>query len=435
MIDDIKKNIGSEIEMLKEISIYANRIERSSPKERELILPTINALIDSMKIVNNSIPALLGDITLANKLPTNSEIKKEKTIERINYRRAESEFMATIRVKDKGKLFKQLNITESNIKKLRKRGKRKKEEYAEFKAARGYMKLSNRFFLNTAGKLTKKGYFKVLSKELRKANIDVLFQSYIAMIITTSVLSLIIGIVLSIFLMFFNIGIDWPFVSIYQGSYLMRAFIVIWIPIILPILVFGTLYIYPTTEKGTISKKVNQELSFAVIHMSAISGSGIQPSEIFRIIGLSKEYPHLRKEIRKVLNQINLYGYDLVTALNNAASTTSSDKLAELFFGLATTINSGGEFSEFFNKRAETLLTDYRLERQKYAKNAETFMDIYISVVIAAPMILMLFLILLTIGNFDVGLSLVQLSVLVILVMAMINVFFLLFIHLNQPSY
>jgi len=84
--------------------------------------------------------------------------------------------------------------------------------------------------------------------------------------------------------------------------------------------------------------------------MSAITGAGIEPTEIFRIIGLSKEYPFLRKEIRKVLNQINLYGYDLTTALNNAAKTAPSEKLAELFSGLSTTITSGANLSEFLRK-------------------------------------------------------------------------------------
>ena len=38
--------------------------------------------------------------------------------------------------------------------------------------------------------------------------------------------------------------------------------------------------------------------------MSAISGSGIEPSEIFRIIGLNREYPYLRKEIRKIVPEL-----------------------------------------------------------------------------------------------------------------------------------
>ena len=171
--------------------------------------------------------------------------------------------------------------------------------------------------------------------------------------------------------------------------------------------------------------------------MSAISGSGIQPSEIFRIIGLSREYPYLRKEIRKVINQINLYGYDLVTALNNSSSVTPSEKLAELFSGLSTTITSGGDLSKFFEKRSETLLAEYRLTREKYVKTAETFMDIYISVVIAAPMILMLLFVMLSIGDFGSGLGLTigRLTFFVIAILTLINTVFLTFLHLNQPTY
>jgi len=107
---------------------------------------------------------------------------------------------------------------------------------------------------------------------------------------------------------------------------------VIWIPFVFPVVVYLLLYYYPSTERNSLAKKIEQELPFAVIHMSAISGSGIAPAEIFKIIGLSKEYPYLRKEVRKVLNQINIYGYDLVTSLNNVSKTTPSSRLTETIF-------------------------------------------------------------------------------------------------------
>jgi archaeal flagellar protein FlaJ len=169
--------------------------------------------------------------------------------------------------------------------------------------------------------------------------------------------------------------------------------------------------------------------------MSAISGSGIQPSEIFRIIGMSREYKYLRKEIRKILNQINLYGYDLVTALTNVSKTTPSQKLSELYSGLGTTIHSGGNLKEFFEKRAESLLLAYKIDREKYAKTAESFMDIYISVVIAAPMILMLLLIIMTIANFNIGFTTTQFTLLIIAALAFINIIFLTILHISQPTY
>lgn len=434
MIEDIKKNIEIEMDMLKEIASYSMKLDFAGASERVMLLAAIGALRKSMVILNESIPALLTEISLIKKMPSNNKEEKPE-LEKVQIKREKIESSAVIHIGRKARLMKQLSIKEEYIKKLRKKRKGVVEEKNEFKATRGYLKIANRLFLNLANKYVQRGHFKRLSKDLRKANIDLLFEAYIAMIFLSCAIAMVAGFFLSIFLMFFNVGIDFPFVTPFEGDFLIRLAKVFWIPFIMPVFTFIVLYFYPATEKSTLSKKVDRELPFAVIHMSAISGSGIQPSEIFRIIGLSKEYPALRKEIRKVLNQINLYGYDLVTALTNASVSTPSDNLAELYSGLATTINSGGDFGEFFNKRAETLLMDYRLEREKYAKTAETFMDIYISIVIAAPMILMLLLILLIIGSVNIGFSIFQLTALIITVTALINIFFLVFIHLKQPVY
>jgi flagellar protein FlaJ len=195
------------------------------------------------------------------------------------------------------------------------------------------------------------------------------------------------------------------------------------------------LYYYPSTEKNSVEKRIDQELPFAVVHMSAIAGSGVEPTEVFRIIGLSKEYPNLRKEIRKILNQINIFGYDLVTALGNVARTTPSKKLSEVLSGLSTTISSGGGLAGFFEKRSESLILNYRLEREKFSKAAETYMDLYITVVIAAPMILLLIFILLSVSNFGPSLSPSFITILIIGIIALVNILFLGVLHIRQPKY
>ncbi len=194
------------------------------------------------------------------------------------------------------------------------------------------------------------------------------------------------------------------------------------------------MYFYPSLEKKSIESRINQELPFATIHMSSIAGSMIEPSKIFSIIMMTKEYPNLEKEFTKLLNEINIYGYDFVTALKNVAKNSPSQKLAELFNGLATTITSGGNLSEFFDKRASSLLFDYRLEREKQTKSAETFMDIYISVVIAAPMILMLLLMMMKISGLGIALSTSMITLIMIIAVSFINVVFLVFLHLKQPN-
>ncbi|MAG24184.1 hypothetical protein CMI47_01265, partial [Candidatus Pacearchaeota archaeon] len=384
MIPELQKNIELEIEMLREISNYSRRIEFAHENEQKLLLGAISSLRNSMKIINDSIPELLRETGKGKRLPSIGKTNKVKTgLEKISFKREKGEVGVTLSAKNREKFLKELSLSESFIKKLKKRGEEKEEKFEEFKAARGYLKLSNRVFLNTAIDMINKGRFKPLALEIKKANIAVLFETYVAMMLFTSFLSIFVGLLLTVFLIFFSVHLAWPLITVYSGSYLIRIAQVIWIPFVIPIATFLAIYFYPNLEKKSIGGRINQELPFAVIHMSAISGSGIAPAELFKIIGLSKEYPYLQKEIRKVMNQINLYGYDLVTALNNVAKTTPSEKLAELFAGLSTTITSGADLSQFFDKRSETLLVGYRIDREKYAKTAETFMDIYISVVIA----------------------------------------------------
>ncbi len=434
MIEELKNNVETEIKMLRELSAYTNRIPYSTSTEERLLIQTIDSLKKSIHIINNSIPKILGEITLAQRLPT---MEPQKTgLENIGFRRLESKVDVVLQVKDREKFLQELSISENLIRRLKKEEfKDEKEKYYEFKAARGYLKLSNKFFLDKSIDLMNKGKFKQLSNDLHKANIEVLAETYVAMMFFTSFLSIFVGIFILIFFLFFNLGLTVPFVNAYSGALVTRLLQTFWIPVAVPFLVFGFLYIYPSTERKSIEKRIDGELPFAVIHMSAISGSGIEPSEIFKIIGLSPEYKNLRIEIRKVLNQINLYGYDLVTALTNVSKSTSSEKLAELFSGLSTTISSGGSLQEYFEKRAESLLITYRLEREKYTRVAETFMDIYISVVIAAPMILMLLFIMISVTNIAPQFSTGLISFMIIGIIAVINVLFIGFLNIKQPAY
>jgi len=196
---------------------------------------------------------------------------------------------------------------------------------------------------------------------------------------------------------------------------------------------FGILYIYPSTQAASISSKIKGELPFVVMHMSSIAGSGVEPSRIFRILALSTEYPAVSKEMKKIVNYVNLYGYDLVNALRNVAKTTSNEKLSELFNSIATNIIGGGSLRDYLDKKSEDMLLDYKLDRKKYSSIAETSMDIYIGILVAAPLIFMVMLIVMNVTGIGLGISIQLLSYLIIAGIALINIGFLIFLQLRQP--
>ena len=68
-------------------------------------------------------------------------------------------------------------------------------------------------------------------------------------------------------------------------------------------------------------------MPFATINMSAISGSMVEPSKIFEIMISTHDYPNLDREFIKLINEINVLGHDLVTALRNSAFNSPSKRL------------------------------------------------------------------------------------------------------------
>lgn len=449
MIEELKQNIETELRMLTEVSKYAQRLDYSSGNEEKLLLQAIDALIKGIKIVNSNVPHLLDSVQIAQPLPTpvDATVKpvppSEQTVvpnapklKQVRFKSVDAEVAVTLQERDRERFLRELSITDAALKKIKQRPFTMKEVGEEIQAPRGYLKLANKFFLNMAIRLVNKGYFKSLSVDLRKANLDIIFTTYVAMILFSTFIFCFVGLIGGV--LFFFLGIDLAstyFIVPAADMSLKRFLEALIIPIVVPILTFFALYYYPSAEKGSLAKKIEQELPFAVIHMSAVSGSGIEPTQIFKIIGVSREYPVLRKEIRKVLNQINLYGYDLITALTTVATSTPSSKLSDLFLGLSTTITSGGNLGDFFEKRAESLLIEYRLEREKYTKVAETFMDIYISLVIAAPMILMIILVIISVSRLNTGLAPLEMTFLIIFIIGILNGAFIAFLHFKQPTY
>ena len=214
----------------------------------------------------------------------------------------------------------------------------------------------------------------------------------------------------------------------------LRALKLIWILIAFPIAGFFISYVYPSLDRRAYESQIDAELPFATINMAAISNSLINPVKIFEIIISSGEFPNVKKEFTKLMNHINVHGYSVVNALTITAYSSPSKKMSELLSGLATTINSGGDLTRFFETRAETLLFDYKLKREKETKTAETFMDLYISIVIAAPMIFMLLLMIMKISGLGISLPTSTITLMMVGGVAMINIFFLIFLHFKKTD-
>jgi len=401
MFDDLKKNLLNEKNILNDLEV----VSAHSSGSEKIFVESIASLLGQLKILNKSISSLLKN--------PDSEGDKMKNVSRFSYvspSTKEKKYVALDK-KDKGDFLKELSFSEKTMGGIRKQQKVKGEISKPSEIAR----ISNKFFGNFSEKLVPK--FDSLSDDLKKANIHFLLSTYISIAIFISFCLIFLGVFVSIFLVFFGFSF-WYFSIIF----------------ILPALSLVGFYFYPVVEKGSVEKGISYELPFATIHMAAIAGSDLEPTKIFKIIAMSQEYPHVGREVRKVINQVDIYGYDLVTALKNVSQNTSNKKLIDLFNGLATNISSGGDLRSYLEKKSENYLMDYKLERRRYSDLAGTFMDIYISVLIAAPLVLMMLFIVMNVSGLSAWGDINSLTFLSVAIVVLANILFLIFLQLKQPE-
>ncbi|MEK6926534.1 MAG: type II secretion system F family protein [Nanoarchaeota archaeon] len=430
-IIDLKKLVEKEAKVVKELIGLFREQERSlSAEEKDMISSNIKSLKSLLSKTNDDIYSVLEDMTIVKPLP---ETRMKAPEFKIETRREFVEAKPSIIKHELTKVEKEIDHLDRKTLKRLKKKERKKRIIKEKKPSK-YVGAANKLFGSYAESLSKKSFFVTLRRELVKAHLQFIPKSFIAAMLFTSFLSIFAAIFVFMFFLFFNISSNPPFITKVAEAIGSRVLKTFWILIFIPLATFFGMYLYPSLEKKFLENKVNEELPFATIHMAAISGSLVEPSKMFNILISTGDYPSLSKEFTKLINEINVYGYDFVNALRSCGASTASKKLGELYNGLATAINSGGSIQNFFDKKSQSFLFDYQLERERYTKTAETFMDIYISLVIAAPMILMLLLIMMSVSGLGTSFSTSTITLLMILGVTMINILFLTFLQLKQPQ-
>jgi len=450
MSDELRENILQMKEIVREMHSFSSQydaignFEYSSnieidKKEKNVLKDVIVFLTNQLKILNNTLPGLIDRIGLYKGLSTKEETKKSGggDLTKIRYESEDGkEISLVISQKDKNSFLENLSRSRFSIQKLKKKYavNKKPETYMK---PNYYAKMSNKFFRKLSNELIAAGYFNKLNRSLRKINSRFVVGSYVSMIFLTGLLFLIGSLMLFVVLLFLNVSPIFPFISVAQDPVYLRMIKYFWIVPAFPVVSMFLFYVFPSAEAKNLGKRINQELPFVTIHMSAIASSGVEPTSIFKIILKGDDYKYTNIEFKKLMNLINFHGESIANALRKISISTPSSKLKALLNGLAVTITSGGELGNFLDQHAETMLFDYKLEREKNNKISETFMDIYISVAIAAPMILLMIFVIIgstgLIGNLY-GLSTEVLSILLILSIVVLNIFFLVFLKIKQPA-
>ncbi|RMF55012.1 hypothetical protein D6745_03450 [Candidatus Woesearchaeota archaeon] len=268
-------------------------------------------------------------------------------------------------------------------------------------------------------------FYNYMRVQIGMANMKVLTTTYVNEMILTSALVFIISMMLSF-------GIFAIFGGSITGVFLKSFFT----SLFLSGATFASFVYYPQTIIGSRRKSIVANLPFALNHMSAISTAGVPPLRMFQLIANSKDYGEVSNEIEKISLYTNIFGYDMITAIQVVLEKTPSPQLKTIFAGFVSTIETGGDLNKFLKQKAEEAALAYRLERQKYLDTISTYSDIYTGVLIAGPLFFIIALSLINVIGGKVGGITIDMlmGIGTYFLIPILNIFFILFLNFTQPE-
>lgn len=155
-------------------------------------------------------------------------------------------------------------------------------------------------------------------------------------------------------------------------------------------------YYYPLVWAVWRRRHINADLSYAIVYIYVLSEAGLNLPEIMRRVADSEEtYGEVAREFRGIVVDMDRFGVDTLSALDEAKRRTPSTELAEFLDDIGNVIESGGHLDSFLKSRSEKQLREARQRQENLIETIATVVEGYITLVFAGPIFLITILIIL----------------------------------------
>ena len=214
--------------------------------------------------------------------------------------------------------------------------------------------------------------FEDLKPDLLKANINLSLKEYLSMALLTIVIVFLVEMPILAFILALLPQISVP--------------VAIVLSIILSFGVSGIVallfYLNPSLRASSRGSKMDYGVPFAATYLASISGSGLHPNEMFRILSQFESYGEISEEAKKINTKTELFGADITEALASSAKESPSKRFSELLWGLITSIRSGTDLREYLHEKSRKLMREYQRDLEEYSDSLGTFLQIYLTMII-----------------------------------------------------
>jgi len=225
-------------------------------------------------------------------------------------------------------------------------------------------------------------FFKDMGLNLRRSGIKISFKAYVSfavfmsMLVSVSVMILIPTVLIVI--------LGFPFLSSllfglggssFAGGVTMALF-----------------YVYPIYRADNMKRSLEDSLPFTTGYMAILAGAGVQPDRIFRSLAELEAQLAVSDEAKNIVRDVELFGFDILSALESSSDRTPSTKFKELLEGFIATIQSGGGLTRYLRDRSHQYMKLKRIALSRFSDTLAILAEFYVTMLVAGPLILVVML-------------------------------------------
>lgn len=209
------------------------------------------------------------------------------------------------------------------------------------------------------------------------------------------------------------------------------------IPIIflipLPFYVMIGFLLIPLSRAGERASNLEREMPFAATYISVMASGGIAPYTSFKRLAEVELMPAMRSEAREIIKDVEIFGIDPLTAIENAAKKNPLDVFKDFLAGYASTVIIGGDIGHFLERKAEDIFKTRAMRVKAAAERLGMLLETFIIVMVLMSLC---FYILFSVESiYSVGISMYSGIILyTYLFTPMLSLMFIYLAHSMQPK-
>lgn len=164
------------------------------------------------------------------------------------------------------------------------------------------------------------------------------------------------------------------------------------LPLFLAFVIYLLSQVLPDLRASSRATDIDAKLPYALNYISTMASAGVTPEKIFESLSKQPIYGEVANEAAWIARDLQLLGKDLLSALGAAIDRTPSIRFQDLLQGAITALSSGEDLKSFFLAKSEQYVYENRQDQKKFLETLGILAESYITVVVAAPVFLIVLL-------------------------------------------